>query len=214
MSPTSGRAEAALALARLGPIVYPATMTVDPALRRKTIALVGLMGVGKSSVGRRLAHALAMPFCDVDDEIEKAAGCSIPEIFAKHGEAEFREGERRVIARMLDDPPHVMATGGGAFCQPATQALIQSKSITVWLQADVDVLVRRVGRRDNRPLLKGKDARAVLARLAKEREPFYAQADIHISSGEAPHQAAVDAIITGLKAHYARSDPPGPQKDT
>lgn len=188
-------------------------MTVDPALRQNTIALVGLMGVGKSSVGRRLANALGLPFCDVDDEIEKAAGASIPEIFAKHGEAEFREGERRVIARMLEDPPHVMATGGGAFCQPATRALIQARAITVWLQADVDVLVRRVARRDNRPLLKGKDARQVLAKLAKEREPFYAQADIHISSGEAPHQAAVDAIIAGLKAYHARSAGPGPQKD-
>jgi shikimate kinase len=193
-------------LAHLGRIVYPNRMSLDPALSSKTIALVGLMGVGKSSVGRRLAATLGMPFYDVDDEIEKAAGCSIPDIFAQHGEGEFREGERRVIARLLDDPPHVLATGGGAFVQPATRALIQARAVTVWLQADVDVLVKRTARRDNRPLLKGKDPRVVLAELAKAREPFYAMADIHISSGEAPHQAAVDAIIAGLKAHLARSE--------
>ena len=183
-------------------------MSLDPALSQRTIALVGLMGVGKSSVGRRLAAVLGMPFCDVDDEIEKAAGCSIPDIFAKHGEAEFREGERRVIARLLEGPAHVMATGGGAFVQPTTQALLKEKAITVWLQADIEVLVKRTARRDNRPLLKGKDARAVLTELAQAREPAYAQADIHISSGEAPHQAAVDAIIAGLKAHLARAPAP------
>ncbi len=185
-------------------------MSLDPALSQKTIALVGLMGVGKSSVGRRLAAVLGMPFCDVDDEIEEAAGCSIPDIFAQHGEAEFREGERRVIARMLDDPPHVMATGGGAFVQPVTRELLKAKAITVWLQADVDVLVKRVARRDHRPLLRGKDPKVVLTELARTREPFYAEADIHISSGETPHQAAVDAIIVGLKAHLARSGPIAP----
>lgn len=182
-------------------------MSLDPALSQKTIALVGLMGVGKSSVGRRLAAVLGMPFADVDDEIEKAAGCSIPDIFAEHGEAEFREGERRVIARMLDEPPHVMATGGGAFCQTATRELIKAKAISIWLQADVDVLVKRVARRDNRPLLKGRDPRVVLSDLAREREPHYAQADIHISSGEAPHQAAVDAIVAALKAHLKAPEP-------
>lgn len=185
-------------------------MSLDPALSQRTIALVGLMGVGKSSVGRRLAAVLGMPFCDVDDEIEKAAGCSIPDIFAKHGEAEFREGERRVIARLLEGPAHVMATGGGAFVQPTTRALLKEKAITVWLQADIEVLVKRTARRDNRPLLRGKDARAVLTELAEAREPAYAQADIHISSGEAPHQAAVDAIIAGLKAHLARAPAPVP----
>jgi shikimate kinase len=182
-------------------------MSPDPALRQKTIALVGLMGVGKSSVGRRLANVLGMPFADVDDQIEKAAGCSISDIFAERGEAEFREGERRVIARMLDEPPHVMATGGGAFCQQATRTLIKQKAISVWLKADVDVLVRRVGRRDNRPLLKGRDAREVLAQLARDREPSYAQADIHIASGEAPHQAAVDAIVAALKAYLKPPEP-------
>jgi shikimate kinase len=182
-------------------------MSLDPALRQKTIALVGLMGVGKSSVGRRLAGVLGMPFSDADEQIEKAAGCSIPDIFAERGEAEFREGERRVIARMLDEPPHVMATGGGAFCHPATHQLIRQKAVSVWLKADVDILVRRVARRDNRPLLQGRDARAVLAQLARDREPFYAQADIHISSGEAPHQTAVDAILAALKSHLNGSQP-------
>ena len=176
-------------------------MTADPALRRKTIALVGLMGVGKSSIGRRLAAVLDLPFHDADDEIEKAAGRSIPEIFAELGEAEFRDGERRVIARLLDEPPHVLATGGGAFVNPQTRALIKEKAISVWLKADVDVLVRRVGRKDNRPLLKGKDPKTVLERLAHERYPAYAQADLAIETTEGPHQAAVDAVIAALRRH-------------
>ena len=177
------------------------TDTVRERLGTHPVVLVGLMGAGKTSVGRRLAEKLDIPFVDADHEIEAAAGKTIAEIFADHGETYFREGERRVIARMLDEPPHVLATGGGAFCQPATRDLLKAKAITIWLQADVDVLVKRVARRDNRPLLKGKDARAVLSDLAREREPHYAQADIHISSGEAPHQAAVYAILAALKAH-------------
>ena len=193
-------------MARIGAIVYPACMRPDPALRQKTIALVGLMGVGKTSIGRRLAAALEMPFYDVDEQIEIAAGRSIPDIFEERGEAEFREGERRVIARMLDEPPHVMATGGGAFIQPATRELIKRRAVSIWLKADVDVLVRRVARKDNRPLLKGKDPREVLTRLAKEREPYYAEADIHISTGDTPHQAAVEAILDALRAHLKRSE--------
>jgi shikimate kinase len=181
-------------------------MRPDPALRQKTIALVGLMGVGKTSIGRRLATTLEMPFFDVDEQIEIAAGRSIPDIFAERGEAEFREGERRVIARMLEDPPHVMATGGGAFVQPPTRELIKRRAISIWLKADVDVLVRRVARKDNRPLLKDKDPREVLTRLAKEREPYYAEADIQISTGDTPHQAAVEAIIEALSAHLKRSE--------
>ena len=181
-------------------------MSAEQALREKTIVLVGLMGVGKSSIGRRLAAALELPFRDTDDEIEAAAGRTITEIFAERGEAEFREGERRVIARMLDQPPHVMATGGGAFVQEPVRRLIKSKAISIWLHADVDVLVRRVARKDNRPLLKGKDARAVLSDLAEKREPYYAQADIHISTGDTPHNAAVEAILSALRTHLRRAE--------
>jgi shikimate kinase len=182
-------------------------MNADDPLRRKTIALVGLMGVGKSSLGRRLASALDLPFSDTDEEIERAAGCTIAELFADRSEAEFREGERRVIARMLDDPPHVMATGGGAFANDSTRRLIKEKAISVWLDADVDVLVRRVARKAHRPLLRDKDPHEVLTRLAAEREPFYAQADIHISTGDKPHQAAVEAIIDALRDHVKGSHP-------
>lgn len=184
-------------------------MNADPALRQKSITLVGLMGVGKTSIGRRLAATLGLPFVDADDEIEKAAGRTIPEIFAERGEAEFREGERRVIARMLDEPPQIIATGGGAFVNPTTRALIKQKAISVWLQADVDVLVRRTARKDNRPLLAGQDARAVLTRLAAEREPFYAEADIHVSTGDRPHQAAVDAVLAAVRQHIARASEQG-----
>lgn len=187
--------------------MYPARMSSEPDLRHRTIALVGLMGVGKSSVGRRLAAALDLPFRDADDEIEKAAGCSVADIFTTRGEAEFREGERRVIARLLDEPPHVLATGGGAFVNDKTRALMKAKAITVWLRADVDVLVRRVGRKDTRPLLAGKDARAVLQKLAQERESAYAEADFSVETGDTPHQAAVDAVLAGLRRHVRGVQP-------
>jgi shikimate kinase len=169
-------------------------------LRGRTIVLVGMMGVGKTSIGKRLAQALDLPFRDADEEIERAAGCTIPQIFAEHGEAEFRAGERRVIARLLQEPPQILATGGGAFMNPDTRQLIMEKALSVWLRADLDVLVRRVGRRDNRPLLKGKDARKTLAELMAVRDPVYAEADIAIETGDGPHQAAVTAIIDALKA--------------
>ena len=167
-------------------------------LRRRTIALVGLMGVGKSSVGRRLASALDLPFRDADSEVETAAGRSISDIFADLGEAAFREGERRVIARLLDQPPHVLATGGGAFMNDQTRALIKAKSISVWLKADLEVLVRRVGRKDTRPLLAGTDPMAVLAAQAEARYPAYAEADITVETGEAAHQVTVDQVIRAL----------------
>ena len=167
-------------------------------LRRRTIALVGLMGVGKSSVGRRLASALDLPFRDADSEVETAAGRSISDIFADLGEAAFREGERRVIARLLDQPPHVLATGGGAFMNDQTRALIKAKSISVWLKADLEVLVRRVGRKDTRPLLAGQDPMAVLAAQAEARYPAYAEADITVETGEAAHQVTVDQVIRAL----------------
>ena len=169
-------------------------------LRGRTIALVGMMGVGKSSIGRRLALALDMPFRDADEEIELAAGCSVSEIFAERGEAEFRAGERRVIGRLLDEPPHVLATGGGAFMSEETRMLIAQKAISVWLKADIDVLIRRVGKRETRPLLRGRNTREVLTQLMAERDPTYALADIVVETGDGPHQAAVDAIIAGLSA--------------
>ena len=170
-------------------------------LREKTIALVGLMGVGKSSVGRRLAHALDLPFKDADTEVETAPGRTIPEIFASLGEPAFREGERRVITRLLDEPPHVLATGGGAFMNPETRKLLKEKAITVWLKTDLDVLARRVGRKDNRPLLQGKDTMAVLRQQAEDRYPVYAEADLTVETGDTAHQVSVDQIIRALSAH-------------
>jgi shikimate kinase len=170
----------------------------DPSLRERTIALVGLMGVGKSTIGRRLAQALELPFRDADQEIEKAAGSTISEIFAAHGEEEFRAGERRVIARLLQEGPHVLATGGGAFMSPATRALIKQKATSVWLKADLDVMVRRVSRRDTRPLLAGRDPREVLHKLMDERYPIYAEADIVIETDDRPAIAAVDSILEAL----------------
>ena len=145
---------------------------------RRTIVLVGLMGAGKTKIGRRLAARLNLPFSDSDNEIETAAGETIEEIFRKRGEAVFRDGERRVIARLLEQPPHILATGGGAFMDPATRALIARRGVSVWLRADLDVLVARVSRRNNRPLLQRSDPRSVLAELIERRHPVYAEADI------------------------------------
>jgi shikimate kinase len=170
-------------------------------LRARTITLVGLMGVGKSSVGRRLANALELPFKDADVEIEAAAGRSIPDIFASMGEPAFREGERRVITRLLEDPPHVLATGGGAFITPETRALIKERSISVWLKADLEVLVRRVGRKDNRPLITGKDPLEVLTELAAVRYPIYAEADVVVETGDTAHHVTVEQVISALTAH-------------
>jgi shikimate kinase len=169
------------------------------AMRSRTLVLVGMMGAGKSSVGKRLANALDLPFRDADEEIERAAGRTISEIFALRGEAEFREGERRVIARLLDEPPHVLATGGGAFMNPETRALVKKKGFSIWLKADPDVLARRVGRKDTRPLLRGKDPRHVLSELLALREPSYSQADMIVESSDGPHQGTVEVIIAMLK---------------
>jgi shikimate kinase len=171
------------------------------ALRRKTIVLVGLMGVGKSSVGRRLATALDLPFRDADNEVEAAAGRSIPEIFAEMGEPAFRDGERRVIARLLDEPPHVLATGGGAFVNPETRALIKSKAVAVWLKADLELLARRVGRKEGRPLLKGRDPIDVLREHAQLRYPAYGEAHLTVETGDTAHGVAVEAVIQGLKIY-------------
>ncbi|MFL5295964.1 MAG: shikimate kinase [Phenylobacterium sp.] len=169
-------------------------------LRHRTIALVGLMGVGKSSVGRRLANALELPFRDTDAEVEAAAGRSISDIFSDLGEAAFREGERRVIARLLDLPPHVLATGGGAFMNDQTREVIKSRAISVWLKADLEVLARRVARKDTRPLLAGKDPLQVLQAQAQARYPFYAQADITVETGDAAHNVTVDQVMKALAA--------------
>ena len=157
------------------------------------------MGVGKSTIGRRLAQAMELPFRDADQEIEAAASRSIPEIFAQLGEAEFRAGERRVIGRLLQEDPHVLATGGGAFMDPQTRELMKEKAITVWLKADLDVLVRRVGRKNTRPLLDGKDPRAVLQELMERRYPIYAEADITVYTDDRPASAAVDSIRSALR---------------
>jgi shikimate kinase len=179
-------------------------------LRRRTIALVGLMGVGKSSVGRRLAGALELPFRDTDSEVETAAGRSISDIFADLGEEAFREGERRVIARLLEQEPHVLATGGGAFMNEQTRELIKSSAISVWLKADLDVLARRVSRKDTRPLLAGKDPLEVLAAQAAARYPAYEQADITVETGDAAHHIAVEQVIRALSDHLEPSEPGAP----
>lgn len=162
------------------------------------IVLVGLMGVGKSTVGRRLGQRLRLPFVDADSEIELAAGMPIAEIFERFGEPYFRGGERRVIARLIDGSPKVIATGGGAFIDAETRTLILAQATAVWLDADLDILVDRVRRRDSRPLLKGRDPREVLADLARVRNPLYAQAHIRILSNRAPHDVTVDAILKAI----------------
>jgi len=166
----------------------------------RTIVLVGLMGAGKSSIGRRLANALNAPFFDADDEIEKAAGMTIAEIFEHHGEPHFRDGERKVIARLMSEGPCVLATGGGAFVNNETRALLNERAVTVWLRADLDVLVERTARKKTRPLLMTGDPRKILANLIEVRTPFYRQAHYTVDSfgGEA-HEAVVDRILETLK---------------
>lgn len=167
------------------------------------IVMVGLMGAGKTSIGKRLAARLGLPFVDADSEIEEAAGCSIPDFFRQFGEAEFRRGEERVIGRLLDDPPHVLATGGGAFMSPVTRAKVKQRAISIWLRAELDVLLRRVRRRSNRPLLAGKDQRQVLEKLIEQRYPAYAEADLIVDSGDGPHDEVVERIVDLLRAHLA-----------
>src|SRR5580692_4162364 len=162
------------------------------ALGRRSVVLVGMMGVGKSSVGRRLAARLDIPFVDADSEIEKAAQMSIAEIFARHGEADFRSGEARVIARLLEAGPQVLATGGGAIMNPDTRAAIKAKGVSIWLSAEFEVLMRRINKRKNdRPMLQTADPAATLRELLAVREPVYAQADIAVQSREGPHEAIV-----------------------
>lgn len=165
----------------------------------RTIALVGLMGAGKSTVGRRLADAMGRKFYDSDTEIERAAGQSVSDIFANLGEEEFRRGEKAVLKRLLDEPPHVLATGGGAFLAEETRALMKDKAVTVWLNADLETLWKRVNKRSHRPLLRTADPRGALSRLLDERKPVYAQADLTVVSKDGPHTQTVDAILDALK---------------
>ena len=166
-----------------------------PPFLEKTIVLVGLMGAGKSSVGRHLAKHFGVKFMDADDEISAAAGCSIAEIFEVFGEAAFRDGEQRVISRLLDGGPQVLATGGGAFMSPQIRAKVREKGISVWLRADLDLLVRRTAKRGGRPLLEGDDPRAILAKLMDERYPVYAKADIAVDTFDESPEATVKRII-------------------
>lgn len=171
---------------------------IAAALGGRSLVLVGMMGAGKSTIGRRLATRLAMPFIDADTEIELAAGMTIPEIFETHGEPHFRDGEARVIARLLSGGPIVLATGGGAMLREETRARIRERAISIWLKADADVILRRVKRRADRPLLQTADPAATIERLIAEREPVYQLADITISSRDVPHEKVVDECISLL----------------
>ena len=177
--------------------------SLGAALGRRSIVLIGMMGAGKSSVGRRLAARLGIPFVDGDVEIEKAAGMTISEIFAAHGEPYFRAGETRVIARLLEGGPQVLATGGGAFMNADTRAAIRAKGISVWLRATLEVLNRRIKRRGDRPLLKSTDPSETLRRLLEERDPVYAEADLTVESRDVPHETIVDEILEGLRGLIA-----------
>lgn len=168
----------------------------------QTVVLVGMMGAGKTTVGRRLSPRLGLPFLDADQEIEKAAGMHVSDLFKLHGEKSFREGEARVIKRILEGAPHVLATGGGAVTNEQSRALIKSHAVSVWIKADTDTIVRRATRRDTRPLLQQGDPRATIERLLDERRAFYAAADLHIESQPGPHANTVDLIVEKLMDHF------------
>lgn len=185
-----------ISVSEIGPPA-PAKAVALPKLP-KTIVLVGLMGAGKTHIGRRLAQRFGIPFVDADEEIEKAAGCTIEEIFEHYDESHFRDGERRVIARLLDQPVHVLATGGGAFMDPRTREKIRARGISVWLRADLELLLRRTSRRNNRPLLKDTDRRATLERLMAARYPVYAAADIVVDSVDGVSDTTVERVIAEL----------------
>ncbi|MGL4728947.1 MAG: shikimate kinase [Bosea sp. (in: a-proteobacteria)] len=190
------------------PATRPEALPLRARLQTRSIVLVGMMGSGKSSIGKRLAQRLELPFIDADTEIETAAAMTIPEIFAKRGEAEFRAGEKRVIERILSQGPQVLATGGGAFMNAETRGRISTRGISIWLRAEPDVLMRRVRKRANRPLLQTADPEKTLRDLLATRGPVYALADIAIESRDEPHEIAVEAILTALNAHL----PGGPEQ--
>src|SRR5215813_1303990 len=177
----------------------------QPLRSPKTVVFVGLMGVGKTCIGRRLAQPLDLPYVDHNKEIEQAAGCSIAEIFERHREKYFREGERRVILRLLDNPVHVLSTGGGAFMDAQTRAVIRERAISIWLRADLDLMLRRVSRRNDRPLLQVADPRAKLQELIDLRYPLYAEADITVDSMDGPPEATLERVVGALAAHIRRS---------
>lgn len=191
------------------------TAQIRETLGTRCIVLIGLMGAGKTAVGKRLAVRLELPFVDADSEIETAAGQTVSEIFAEHGEAYFRQGERKVIKRLLEVGPLVLATGGGAFMNEETRANIKARGISVWLRADLRILMKRVSRRGNRPLLAGNDPEKVMRRLRAERDPVYAQADIVVDSRDVPHEAIVSAVVDALAEKLgckATPNPPGRKK--
>lgn len=167
----------------------------------RPIVLVGLMGAGKSTVGRRLARRLGLPFVDSDSEIEDAAGLSAAEVYEKFGEKDFRDGERRLVARLVEGAVRVIATGGGAYVDPGTRQLLNERAITIWLDAPVEILTERTGRRDTRPLLRNNDRKGTLERLAEERGPAYSEAHIHVKSGNGAHGDVVETILQALEAH-------------
>ncbi|MGL4397016.1 MAG: shikimate kinase [Hyphomicrobium sp.] len=178
-------------------------------LAGRSIVLVGLMGCGKSSIGKRLAAKMALPFVDTDDEIEKLAAKSISDIFADHGEEFFRDRERKVIARLLSNGPQILATGGGAFMHPETRAAVRQNGVSVWLKADLPILMRRVAKRDTRPLLKTANPEATMRKLMDARYPVYAEADIIVESRDEPHDVIICELIARLRAHLApaRAEP-------
>jgi shikimate kinase len=195
------------------PASTPQEAELAAALGRRSIVLVGMMGAGKSTIGRRLAARLRLPFLDADIEIEAAhAGMTIPEIFVTHGEPYFRDGEARVIARLLDNGPSVIATGGGAFMREETRNRIRDKAVSIWLKADADVIMKRVKRRADRPLLQTEDPAATVSRLLEAREPVYQGADLTIWSRDVPHERIVDECIDALRGRLC-GDAPVAQQD-
>ncbi|MCH8155854.1 MAG: shikimate kinase [Proteobacteria bacterium] len=177
--------------------------SANPLKVPRTIVLIGLMGAGKSCIGRRLAALLGLKFVDADAEIERAAGCTIEEIFDRHGEAAFRDGERRVIERLLGQAVQVLATGGGSFMDPRTRAAIHEQGISVWLRADLDLLLKRTGRRNNRPLLKRGDPRAILEGLMAERYPVYGEANVVVDSVDGPPEVTVERVRAAVESYLA-----------
>jgi len=174
----------------------------------RPVVLVGLMGAGKTAIGRRLAQRLGLPFVDSDHEIETAAGCTIEAIFQMYGEKAFRDCERRVICRLLEEPAQIVATGGGAFMDAETRARVKALGLSVWLRADLDLLVHRTARRANRPILKRGDPREILAKLMEARYPVYAEADIVVDTRDAPPDVTVDAVLDAIKRHSPPTPPP------
>ncbi len=180
---------------------------IASALGKRCIVLIGMMGAGKSTIGRRMAARLRLPFIDADTEIETAAGMSIPDIFETHGEPHFRDGEARVIARLLEGGPAVVATGGGAFMREETRSRIRDKAVSIWLKADAEIIMKRVRRRSDRPLLQNADPEGTVSRLLGEREPVYGTADLIILSRDVPHDRIVDECLDALHARLCRAAP-------